>query len=253
MGAGRNPGPRPGVARPRVPIGHAWRVDASNLLAAVEALITSATATEISSAYGDLPVYPDETVVENPDSPVRYFPDWPGHVLLLSHENQGVCSWGVSLDGDLAGSVLVGGDLGEGRGTVVYASGVDQFVALRRWDRQCLEREPLLQAQAAPLDDASLAYLRSACTENVQTFGWPCDINYRFAAGSVRIMLWSCPDQCDWWISGQADEIAALLTNLRTLSDLGSSLWSDDPVGSGLLSSHTPEEDAGNDTGSAGT
>jgi hypothetical protein len=47
----------------------------------------------------------------------RRFPGWPAPVLVLSDENQGVCSWGVPLDGD--GRVLVGGDLfDDGQATV---------------------------------------------------------------------------------------------------------------------------------------
>jgi hypothetical protein len=70
---------------------------------------------------------------------------------VLSDENQGVCSWGVSSDGD--GEVVVGGDLLDARcATVVYAASAADFIAARRWDHRCLTTGPVLQAQAAELD-----------------------------------------------------------------------------------------------------
>lgn len=207
------------------------------ILALAQEVITPAVATEIADVHGDTVVYPGDTIVDDEGS---HFPGWPGRVLLLSHENQEVCSWGLSLDGDSAGAVVVGGDISEGEMTVVYTSDLLAFVAARRWDRQCLEAEPLLQAQAAPLDSTSLTYLNRKFAEDIRTFGWPCDVNYRFVAGSVRIMLWSCVEQCDWWISGAATELSALLPDLRGLSDLASSLWSDDDPGTSLLNAGPP-------------
>ncbi len=55
---------------------------------------------------------------------------------------------GVPLDGD-GSQVLVGGELLDaGNATVRYAASVEDFIAARRWDHQCLTAGPLLQAQA---------------------------------------------------------------------------------------------------------
>ena len=175
-------------------------MNANEILALAEEVISPEVATEIAGVHGDDVVYPAEVVVETESSPSSFFPGWQGPVLLLSHENQGVCSWGLSLAGHSAGAVVVGGDLSGGERTVVYAPDLAAFVVARRWDRKCLESEPLLQAQAAPLDALSLAYLNREFTEDVRTLGWPCEVNYRFVNGSVQIMLWSCAEQCDWWI-----------------------------------------------------
>jgi hypothetical protein len=72
--------------------------------AAVERLLTADVAVEIAEVFTDTPVYPQRIVVDRPQTerpgPARRFPGWPGPVLVMSDENQGVCSWGVPLDGD---------------------------------------------------------------------------------------------------------------------------------------------------------
>jgi hypothetical protein len=72
--------------------------------AAVELLLTADVAEEIAITFGDTPVYPQRILVDSPEEPsltwppsARRFPGWPGPVLVLSDENQGVCSWGVPL------------------------------------------------------------------------------------------------------------------------------------------------------------
>ena len=199
-------------------------------------VLDSATAEEIAAVYDDQPVYPNDLVIEELRSG-RFFPEWYGSVLLISHENQGVCSWGLSLDGPQAGAVVVGGDLVVGNATVVYASSIAEFVAGRRWDGRCLNGQPLLQAEANELDELSLEFLRDHFTEVPSTFGWPCERNYRFGGRELLIMLWACADQCDWWISGPESSIAAFLPELRQLSDLGQTLWSNDEAGAALLGS----------------
>jgi hypothetical protein len=188
-----------------------------------------ATAGEIAAVYGDEAVFP--SVVAIHDERSDRFPGWHGSVLLISTENQGVCSWGVSLDGPDIGAIVVGL---EGR-TVVHTPTLAEFITARRWDRLCLSREPLLQAQAHPLDTGSLAYLTGEFDQGTTTYGWPCEVNYRFQAADVRVMLWACAEQCDWWISGPEPDMAALLPSLRTLSNLAESLWANDKKGGALL------------------
>jgi hypothetical protein len=203
--------------------------------AAVTRLLTADTAREIAGTFGDQPLYPERIIVDSPASPRRRFPGWPGPVLVLSDENQGVCSWGVPL-GDGSTQVLVGGDLLDaGRATVRYTASIKDFIEARRWDHACLSA-PVLQAQAAELDQASLSYLRDRLTPAVATAGWPGPAQYRFEGQDVRVMLWSQAGQCDWWISG-SDESAlkALAEGLLSLSDLRSALWSNDDAGAALL------------------
>ncbi len=194
------------------------------------AQFTANLADELALAYNDHAVYPRRTVVDRPGTADRHFPGWATPVLVLAVENQGVCAWGVPLDGDDNPPVVVGGDVGGGTDTTVrYAADVRAYVRSRRWDHACLSSSPLVQAQAQPLDPATLASLRSRFDEVPSTMGWPGEVTYRFRTSAVRIMLWSGPDQCDWWISGtDIGRLAETTAALLPYSDLRSSLWSND-------------------------
>ncbi|MEU8074811.1 hypothetical protein AB0B31_05125 [Catellatospora citrea] len=203
--------------------------------ASLRTLLTAAVARELASAYSDEVVFPDRIVVDHPGDPDSGFPEWPAPVLVISIENQGVCRWGVPLDRPDP-LVLVGGELFDGsdwaEGTVAYAPDVAHFIAARRWDGDCLSGKPLLQAQAAELAAGTLGYLRAHFTELLPTRGFPGRDQFRFERRGVKVMLWSGPGQCDWWISGtDADELRGAVGELTSLADLRDSLWSDDPVG----------------------
>ncbi len=219
------------------PDGHTVAVRGSDFPASVLAVITSEVARELASAYDDQVAFPDRVVVDQPGPSDRLFPGWPAPVLLIAVENQGVCAWGVPLD-DPDPPVLVGGDLAGGaEGTTVrYASSVAGFVAARRWDQSCLSATPLVQAQAAELDPESLQALRTRFLERPSTWGWPGVVQYRFERHGTRILLWSGPEQCDWWISSRShDQLRDAVTELMDLSDLRASLWSNDPTGDAML------------------
>jgi hypothetical protein len=204
---------------------------------AVERLLTADVVREIAATFGDNPVFPERIVVDSPArGPSRRFPGWPGPVLVLSDENQGVCSWGVPLDGS-DHAVVVGGDLfGTGHTTVTYTASVEDFVAARRWDYRCLDVGPVLGAQAAELDQSSLDYLQARLTPAVATAGWPGPRQYRFEDRDVRVMLWSSSGQCDWWISA-SDELSlkAFAAGLLGLSNLRSALWPADDSATRVL------------------
>ena len=120
--------PGRGMYRYPWPSGQTWAVGVS-VPPAVERLLTADVAQEIAKTFGDSPVNPERVVVDSPASHSRRFPGWPGPILALSDENQGVCLWGVPLDGS-SGQVLVGGDLLDtGRATVTYTASVEDFIA----------------------------------------------------------------------------------------------------------------------------
>jgi hypothetical protein len=211
--------------------------------AAVERSLTADVAVEIARTFMDRPVYPQRIVVDYPAGPSpappgssRRFPGWPGPVLVLSDENQGVCSWGVPPGG--GDEVLVGGNLLDaGRATVVYAASVADFIAARRWDHRCLNTGPVLQAQAAELDQASLGYLQARLAPAVATAGWPGSRQYRFEGRDARVMLWSQAGQCDWWVSAASPEaLRQFAAGLLDLPGLRQALWSNDEDGERLLS-----------------
>jgi hypothetical protein len=201
--------------------------------------LTSAVARELAEAYDDQVVYPDRVVIDRPEDPDRHFPGWPGPVLVIAFENQGVCAWGVPL-GRSDRPVLVGGELSDGEDyaetTVMYTPGVDEYISVRRWDRACLDGQPLLQAQAAELDPAAIGFLRTNFREVHPTRGWPAAEQYRFEGSGVKIMLWSGEGQCDWWLSAaDAADLEPIARQLLDLSDLRTSLWSNDAEGDALI------------------
>jgi hypothetical protein len=223
--------------------GQTWLV-AFDVPAAVGRLLTADVAAEIARTFGDQLVFPQRIVTDSPagSSPAppgfsRRFPGWPGPVLVLSDENQGVCSWGVPSGGG-GEVVVVGGDLLDaGCATVVYAASVADFIAARRWDHRCLSSGPVLQAQAAELDLASLGHLQARLAPAVATAGWPGSRQYRFEGRGVQVMLWSQAGQCDWWVSAVSEaSLRQFTAGLLDLPGLGQALWSNDEDGERLLS-----------------
>ena len=211
-----------------------WPVDVEVPLA-VRRFLTPDVAHEIAQAFGDQAVYPERIVVDRPGDIWRRFPGWPEPVLVLSSENQGVCSWGVPL-GDDNGEVLVGGNLFyTGPATVRYAASVEDFIAARLWDRACLS-PPLLQAQGPALDQASLDYLAARLALAGETAGWPGVRQYRFEGQDARVLLWAGSWQCDWFISAPGEpSLKAFTAGLLNLSNLRRALYSSDDAGARVL------------------
>ena len=206
---------------------------------AVSGRLTPDLAREVAAVYQDKVVYPDRIVVDTPEDLDRLFPRWPGPVLHIMTENQGVCLWGVPLDGSDP-VVVVTADAWVGAlwqaTTLVHAPDIEHFIASRRWDRVCLRRAPHLWAQADKLDAESLAYLRGRFEEVLPTTGFPAPTTYRFQDGTSTVMLWSSEYGCEWRIS--SSDLAALegLTrDLLRLSNLRQELWCGHEAGEALL------------------
>jgi hypothetical protein len=213
-------------------------VDETLLIEYLHGVITAEVADEVAAVFGDQPAFPRRIEIDRPDNEVRRFPGWATAVLVISDESQGVCSWGVPI-GVAAPPVVVGGELGEMGGsdetTIVYAPSVEHFIAARRWDGACL-REPLLQAQAEELDGSTLDFLRGLFREVLPTKGHPATAQHRFEDETSKVLLWSGPGQCDWWISAtDPSTLRAVVERLLPLSDLRSSLWANDSIGEELL------------------
>lgn len=207
----------------------------SELLAITAELVTTSVAAELAGVFGDEEVFPHETVVDPQPDGTTWFPGWSGEVLVLAHEHDRVCTWGLAIDGDDAGAVIVGGDLPAGETTVVHARSLAAHLEARRWDGACLAQEPRLAAQAGPLAPDDLAALAEIGRARTPTSGWPYATTHRIEIDGVRILLWADPDCCDWWISGSEDALRAHLPRLVGLSDLRTALWSDDEAGNRLL------------------
>jgi hypothetical protein len=197
--------------------------------AQVKRLLTPQTAREIARTYDHHPVYPENIVADYPGDPGRMFPGWPGPVLVLMHENQGVCHWGVPLD-QTSHQVLVGGDLDSGRITVTHAGSVRAFIAVRRWDDRCLAGPFFLQAGAGALEEASLGYLRQRLTPAITTTGWPGLRQHRFEHRDARLMLWDASRQCDWMLTASTeDSLVDFAAGLLHLPDFRKAVLSYSP------------------------
>ncbi|KHD73632.1 hypothetical protein [Actinoplanes utahensis] len=193
----------------------------------------------MAAPYTDQIIFPERVLIDRPELANRRFPGWAGSVLVISVENQGVCAWGVPLGNDNP-EILIGGEIqhraGWVRGTERYCYDTAAFVAARKWDASCLSQGPLLQAQAAELDAGTLSVLRQQCEQRPTTTGWPGHTVHRWERLGAKIMLWDSRGQCDWWVSAtDLTALHAVAEFVHPLSDLGSSLWSNDPDGIALL------------------
>ena len=188
----------------------------------------------VASTYESHPVFPASLrLLDRGTTPSAH-----EDVLWLMTENQGVCRWGVQLAAGDHPPVMVFGDpLESGESTATYANSVGEFVLAMAWDERLMSREPLIQAQAHPIDEETLRSLGSRYSEQVTTLGWPGRENRRYEGrDGLRLTIWSGPRQCDWFIA--ADHQAAVeraLSWLSSQSNLELALWSNDEDGMELL------------------
>jgi len=165
--------------------------------------------------------------------------DWLQEGLLLfMFENQAVCVWALRLDAGDDPPVVVARDPDlEWR---PCAERFSTFVSCQVWDHTEIWDQAgariLLQAQAVPLKDADLAFLREHLGEAPTTHGWPGDNQYRFERGDHRVLVWDGEDQADWWITATNEaSLSEVAAKLWQCSDLRTSLWSNDDRGDAVL------------------
>lgn len=135
-------------------------------------------------------------------------------------ENQGVCDWSFVLDGSDDPPVLVQIDEDE---PIVTAPKFSTYIYACVWDySQVMESPCLVQANINPLTAQTLATLHQNFAAQPSTFGWPGDLQHRFAGEDVTILLWASKRQTDWFVSARSLE--QLETGLRRI-------WHCDQVG----------------------
>jgi hypothetical protein len=158
-----------------------------------------------------------------------------GDLLVFRHENQGVCSWAAWLNGRDDPPVFVDYDAGS-RAYRACANTFSEYVYACLWDWGLVLKNALIQAQNAPVSPEALAFLRSNFKAEIETSGWPGDMQYRFFSSDQRILVWAAKDQADWWLAGDGEEAVFRLVNaLWDVDELGRSFWSDDTLGKSIL------------------
>jgi hypothetical protein len=148
-------------------------------------------------------------------------------LLVVMHENQGVCTWAVKLDGSDDPPVVVEVDSSAKAARLSAirwqrcAASFSTFMYCRAWDHgHALHRiARALFAQDEPLARRDLAFLRAHFTEGPRTFGHPGIVNYRFFTDDSAILIWAGEDQSDWHLMASSEE--ALLRLLRHVSRCG--------------------------------
>ncbi len=157
-------------------------------------------------------------------------------LLPIRHENQGVCTWAIALDGSEDPPVFVEVDSG-GKEWQPQAPSFSAYVYSCVWDyRHVFGRPALVQAQNGTLSRAALDGLRAAFTEEFQTEGWPGDAQYRFTNGRAAILIWSAERQADWFIaSSDAATLESALLVVWDLDTVGESLYACSQIGKAVL------------------
>lgn len=176
---------------------------------------------------------------QDPPIPPEQFAaiSWRTRTLLpIRHENQGVCTWALLLDGSDDPPVYVDVDTA-GLKWTVHARSFSEYIYAGIWDyRRVLERPALVMAQNAALSPECLAELRRMGTPMVQTSGWPGSHQYRIALSRADVLIWADTLQADWSIG--ADDPTALsdvLSRLWEMDRLGEQLYAGTPAGEAAL------------------
>lgn len=153
-------------------------------------------------------------------------------LLLFMDENQGVCRWAIPLNGRDDPQVLVSVEKGP---FLPYANTFSDHIFCAVWD--WLNDSPYMAgAQADPLLPQDLATLGSRLQGLTTTWNWPGAENYRFATAGLRLILWSAPRQCDWYLFAACEEAFVRAARLvLPLSNLRQSLYGIDENSTSLL------------------
>lgn len=142
-----------------------------------------------------------------------------GRLIPIRHENQGVCTWAILLDGSEDPPVYVDDD-SNGTGWQRLAPKFSTYVWTCVWDYHVVLGQPaLVQAQNGPITAQALQSLGAVFVEQPRTFGWPGSVQYRFAGSQHGVLIWSTTDESADWFVGAAD-VRSLHAALRVVWDL---------------------------------
>jgi hypothetical protein len=157
-------------------------------------------------------------------------------LLYIRSENQGVCGWAVRLDGDDPAVVVNYGDIADLGEWQLQADTFSDYIFSSIWDfGSAWSTEWLLQAQNGPLTEGTLDRLRLHFRENVRTYGWPGDAQYRFEGDGQRLLIWSAFG-ADWFLAADDERsLAEAARKIWHLDDVGKAFWSNTVEGAAAL------------------
>jgi hypothetical protein len=172
------------------------------------------------------------------------FEDWYGRghrdfrserLLVFMHENQGVCSWAIRLDGSEDPPVVVQLGSRPREDWLPLARSFSEFLYCQIWDYSL--RGAACESQEPELDEAKLQFLRTSFREEPRTYGWPGSTNYRFSAPTGRILIWHSEKHgADWIIQAASHpQLEELLRQVWSLGSLATTLYGRDAAGEQAL------------------
>ena len=163
--------------------------------------------------------------------------EWQSHRLPpIRYENQGVCTWAFDMDGSEDPPVYVDVDT-NGREWQLLSPTFSQYVFSCVWDYRTVFFKPaLVQAQNRVLSQDALEKLRALFQEEVQTCGWPGNIQYRFSNRNGAILIWASDRQADWFVGAlDANGLESVLRAVWGLDDVGAALYETSDRGKAVL------------------
>lgn len=176
---------------------------------------------------------------QDPPIPLEKFAviEWNSlHLLPFKYENQGVCTWSISLDGSDDPPVYVDVD-SDGKQWNMQAPTFSEYVYSCVWDcASVLDQPALVQAQNEPLSEEAVGELRRHFSEQPPTFGWPGSTQHRFAGKQCAILIWTGEGQADWFVGARdAKSLEGALRIIWNLDVVGKSLYDCTAIGKAVL------------------
>ena len=176
---------------------------------------------------------------QDPPIPLEEFAltEWNSLRLLpFKYENQGVCTWAISLDGSDDPPVYVDVDT-DGKQWNMQASTFSAYVYSCVWDYSVVMDQPaLVQAQNESLSEEALGELRRHFGEQPPTSGWPGSTQHRFAGNQCAILIWAGKGQADWFVGARdAKSLEGVLRIVWNLDGVGPALYDCTELGKAAL------------------
>ena len=176
---------------------------------------------------------------QDPPIPLKKFAvtEWNSLRLLpFKYENQGVCTWSISLDGSDDPPVYIDVD-SDGKQWNMQAPTFSAYIYACVWDyASVLDQPAVVQAQNEPLSEEAVSELRRHFSQQPPTFGWPGSMQHRFAGKQCAILIWAGEGQADWFVGARdAKSLEGALRIVWNLDGVGQALYDCTELGKAVL------------------